>query len=350
MKWGKSQRLHQLAYLSLYNGIIDFKGIVSPGRYTIRETRAAEGYYRDDLPRTVQFESGKYTELIWENVPNMAQIQITKKSADDNEVNGLPAGTPLEGAIFEVYAHKSGNLVDRFVSDSDGRAVSKPLPLGRYTVKEVQAPKFYKLNQKELDIELEFATQIIKLEYTNESANIGAAIKKTGVVQATPGSTIKYDIVNVQNTSSVPMTDFYWRDTLPTDAVRINKIVTGTYSQSVKYKITATTNKGNTIIVADNLSSLTNNVVDCSNASLGLFNDEFVTSFTLYFGNVPAGFRNVEAPQVYVNVLKTLPNAYQFANKVDAGGKYQGEWVITNSTWLTTISNPNPEKLPKTGW
>ena len=35
---------------------------------------------------------------------------IVKKSADYNSTNGLPAGTLLEGAVFEIY-DKAGNLV-----------------------------------------------------------------------------------------------------------------------------------------------------------------------------------------------------------------------------------------------
>jgi len=72
------------------NGIIDFFGI-EPGRYTIRETRAAPGYYLDEMPRTVEFRAGQVTEIIWENTPQMGQIQILKRSGDDNEINGLPA-------------------------------------------------------------------------------------------------------------------------------------------------------------------------------------------------------------------------------------------------------------------
>jgi uncharacterized surface anchored protein len=82
-----------------------------------------------------------------------------KLSGDDNQVNGLPAGTPLAGAVFEIYQYKSGNLADRFVSGADGKAVSKPLPLGRYTVKEVQAPPYYRLSAETLDIEVEFANK-----------------------------------------------------------------------------------------------------------------------------------------------------------------------------------------------
>ena len=336
-------------YYTDNNGIVDLPSELPEGRYTIRETRAADGYYLDEMPKTVEFKAGQVTEIIWTNTPQMGQIQLTKLSADDNQVNGLPAGTPLAGAIFEVYSYKSGNMVDRFVSGNDGKAVSNPLPIRRYIVKEVKVPDNYRLSNKQLDIEIEFATQIIKQEFLNYSANTGVSIKKTGNIQATPNSTICYDIKAVQNTSSVPLTDFFWRDVIPTNAGRVTKIVTGTYNQALKYKVMVTTNKGNTKVIADNLSTTQNNVVGCTNAEIGLARDEYVTSFSLIFGTVKAGFAQVEQPKVYMYIQKNLPNGLQFANKADIGGKYQGEWVIGNSTWLTTIYAPGG-KLPKTGY
>jgi len=61
-------------------------------------------------------------------------------------------------------------MVDRIISGNDGRAVSKPLPLGRYLVKEVQAPQWYKLSTQTLDIDIEFATQIVKGTSINQPA------------------------------------------------------------------------------------------------------------------------------------------------------------------------------------
>jgi len=333
------------------NGDIDFSAVLTEGRYTIRETRAAAGYYRDDVPRTVEFIAGKVTEITWENVPEAGQIQITKTSADDNEMNGFDAGTPLQGAIFQVTEYKSGNVVDKFITGANGVGVSRPLPLGRYIITEISAPKYYKINPKQLDVTIEFTTQILKIDFTDDSVCTGVSIDKSGPIETMPGSNIHYDVTGVSNDSTVPLGDFYWRDVLPVDATRIDKIVTGTYNQSVKYKVIMTTNKGNTFTIADNLKTTKNNVIDCSNASLGLPNDEVVTSFTLYFGQVKAGFKMVDKAQVFLNVLKNgLPNGYIFANKVDVGGTYQGEWVIGNATAKTTIFSTTPSVLPKTGW
>jgi hypothetical protein len=151
------------------------------------------------------------------------------------------------------------------------------------------------------------------------------------------------------NHHGLPLTDFYWRDVLPVDAVRLTKIVTGTFNQSLKYKIIATTNKGDTRVIADNLSTTKNNVIDCSNASLGLGSDEFVIGVTFMFGTVKAGFCLVEQPQIFLKVQPNLPNGYQFANKCDIGGKYGKEWVVGNSTCLTAIYAA-PGKLPRTGY
>jgi hypothetical protein len=200
-----------------------------------------------------------------------------------------------------------------------------------------------------MDIEVEFATQIIKREFQNFSANTGVTIKKTGVYETMPGNEIRYDFKELRNDSTVPLTDFFWRDVLPTDAVRLTKIVTGTYNQSLKYKVLITTNKGDTRVIADNFSTTKNNVIDCRNAALGLANDEYVTTFTLVFGTVKAGFCKVETPQVYVTVNKNLPNGYEFGNKCDAGGKYSGEFVIGGSTWVSRVYAP-PTKLPRTGY
>lgn len=329
---------------------ISIKEGIPSGKYFLRELRPAPGYLPDDTLRTIYLEAGKTTEIYWENTPEQGQIQVMKKSGDDNQINGLPAGSFLQGAVFEAYDYKTGNLLDRFVSGADGRAVSRPLPLGRIIVKEVQAPSFYSLSSQVLDLEIEYAGQIVKAEFLNYSANTGVAIRKIGNLEAMAGDVISYDIKEVRNTSTVPLTDFFWRDILPVDAVRLTKIVTGTYNQALQYKVMITTNKGDTRVISDNLSTTRNNVIDCSNAALGLKSDEYVTSFTLLFGTVRAGFCQVEQPKIYVQVLSNLPNGYVFANRADIGGKYGQEWIIGNTTWQTIIYTGKPGTLPRTGY
>ena len=337
-------------------GIIDFSAILAPGRYTIRETRPAPGFSRDDVPRTVEFVAGRVTEIRWENIPIAGQLQILKVSGDANQHNSLPAGTPLQGAIFEIFEARTGNLVDRIISNERGMAVSRPLPLGRYIAREVAAPAFYMINPQEIHFDLEHENQIVRVTFPNFSANMGVTIRKTGPAEVMQGHNIFYEIPVVRNDSTTPLADFFWRDVLPTNAVRADRLITGTYNHALRYRVMATTNRGNTIVVADNLSTLTNNVIELRPVHLGLGANEYIVDITLFFGQVPAGFTSVERPRIYVDVLNAnqafLPDGMMFANKVDAGGRIPGtdEWVIGNATQAGTVFNPTRQRIPQSGW
>ena len=132
------------------NGIAYVDDLGLSGKVYLRELNN-KGYIPDEQLKTVYVKPGQTTEITWENTPITAQIQITKKSADYNSTNGLPAGTPLEGAIFEIR-DRAGNLVDTIRSDSRGMAASRPLPLERYTIREVKAPDHYGINETELSL------------------------------------------------------------------------------------------------------------------------------------------------------------------------------------------------------
>ena len=194
-----------------------------------------EGYIPDTQERTVYVKAGETTKVTWKNTPITGQIQIVKKSAD-NPTTGLPAGTLLEGAVFEI-TDKAGNVVDTIRSDSRGLAVSKPLPLSRYTIREVKAPSNYGVNEQELTAYLEHEGQIVRFEVTNKSLTTGVSIAKTGPKEAMSGQPVRYTFSGISNTSNVRLDSFYFRDSLPAQ-VRLSTVVTGTWNFPGNYKIT----------------------------------------------------------------------------------------------------------------
>ena len=336
-------------YVSDDRGYVYVEDLTS-GRYYVRELEN-EGYLVDDELKTVYIRDGATTEIEWENTPITAQIQIWKKSADDNAINGFPAGTPLEGAVFEIY-NKANALVDTIESDSRGLAVSKPLPLGRYIVKEVSSPQYYSVSDEEVTVYLEHEGQIVQIEFLNESVYTNVSIGKSGYTEVVPGQEIRYTFKDIGNNSTVPLDSFYWRDTLPTDAVRLDKIITGTYSARLNYKVVFQTNLSNTQrVLADNLNTLQNYTLDASPAALGLASNEYVTQVTFLFGRVPGGFRQVETPYIYCDVLSSLPHEYRFSNKCDVGGMWQNQWIQATDRWVTIIYRGGPvPTLPRTGY
>ena len=335
-------------YTSDDRGYVYIENLES-GRYYLRELEN-EGYVPDKEKKTVYVKSGETTEIEWENTPITGQIQITKTSADYNSMNGWPAGTPIPNTEFEIYNYRTGNLVDTIVTDKNGVAVSKPLPLGRYKIVESKSADFYGLDKTPIEAEIEFAGQIVKTAMTNKSLYTNVSIKKTGYVEAVPGQTLRYDFTGIANNSTTALESFYWRDTLPTFAA-LNKIVTGTYNVPGNYKIVYKTNYSgdNWRVLADNLSTQQNYVLDASPAVLGLGSGERVTEFMMSFGIVPSNFRQVEAPAVYCIASKWLTNGSQIVNQADVGGVHNGQWIMATSRWATRIYK-KAEPLPRTGY
>lgn len=340
-------------YTTDSDGYIELENDLEEGKYYAEEIQAAPGYIRDTQERTFRVKRGETTEIVWENTAQYGQIQIIKKSKDYNSINGLPAGTLLQGATFEIY-DKAQNVVDTVVSNERGLAISKLLPLGRYTIKETKAPNYYGVSGETFEAEIEFASQIVRLEVLDESVYTNVVIGKSGPKQVTPGMQMKWTISRVANNSSIRLTSFYWRDNLPYQAVQLDKIVTGTYNTRIPYKVVYKTNFNQTPrTLADSLDPSVNRVLQATPTALGLKSGEAVTQIMFIFGTVPSGFRMVDNAYIYGTVRKSASGS-SFVNKADVGGLNDSQqWIMSNDAWTTTIYRaPTYKKptLPTTGW
>ena len=336
-------------YQSDNEGYVYIDKELADGKYTIREIECADGYILDTQPKTFYVEYGGCTTITWPNTAIRGQIQIVKKSAEYNPTNGLPAGTLLAGATFEIYNERNGNKVDTIVSGQNGLASSKQLPLGRYTIRETKAPANYGASGETYTAVLEYSGQIVKLEITNKALSTGVSITKTGPKEATSGQPVRYVFSKIGNSSNVMLQSFYWRDTLPT-AVRLDKVVTGTYNFPGTYKIVyKVNNTGDYRTLADSLSTSQNYTLAASPAALGLAANERVTEIMFVFGQAPGGFSQVETPMLYCTAVSGLAAGSSFVNVADVGGTYNGVWVQAVSRWETKVYG-KPAPLPRTGY
>ena len=337
-------------YTTDQDGYIYIDDELVPGKYYLRELEAADGYIRDEQYKTVYVERGKCAQIEWENSAVTGQIQIRKYSSEDNTVTGQLAGTPLEGAVFEITQARSGKVVGYIVTDARGVAASGPLPLGRYFVTEVSAPKYYQLSGEKMEAEIEYPSQIIKLSAYNKPATLGVTIKKSGNYEVQHGQTMSYDFSGIANTSNVALNHFFWHDRIPTDATRALSISTGTYNARLYYKVTFKTNLNDYRTLASNLLTSNNYSLSLNAATLRLVQGEYVTDVRFEFGTVPSGFSSVMKPTIRVQVLGTMSNGYQIINRADVGGQYLNEWQTAKTTWVTTVRRFNTTPLPKTGY
>ncbi|MEJ9130898.1 prealbumin-like fold domain-containing protein, partial [Bacillus thuringiensis] len=88
------------------------------------------------------------------------QLEITK--VDANNTNKI-----LAGAVFEIW--KDGTKIDTLTTNKSGKATSKKLEPGDYTLKEIQAPEGYTLSDKEMKFTISNEKiEFVKLQITNK--------------------------------------------------------------------------------------------------------------------------------------------------------------------------------------
>ena len=338
-------------YVTDQNGYVYIADELEAGRYFLRELEAADGYTLDTQYKTIWIERGKCAQIEWENKAITGQIQVRKYSSEANTITGTPAGALLPGAVYEITHARSGSVVGYIVTDAHGVAASEPLPLGRYFLTEVTAPKYYQLSGSKLEAEIEYAGQIVKLSDYDKPVQLGVSIKKTGNVEAQPGTVIRYDFTGIANTSNVALNNFFWHDRIPTDATTAVSLTTGTYNQRLYYRVTFKTNLSDYRVLASNLLTSNNYSINLSANALGLVQGEYVTDVRLEFGTVASGFASSVKPTLQVKVKDTVSNGYKIINRADVGGQYLNEWQTATTAWATTVYRfENPGPLPKTGY
>ena len=320
------------------NGKATFKNDLPLLNFLLKETKAPKGYIASDEIINVNCEyKGQNVKILnleyeMKNEKMKGHIQVIKTSSEDNEYSKLPKGSPLENVVFEIYDSEN-NLVDKITTNTDGKAISKELVIGKYTIKEVSSAKYYLLNENIYDAEI-VDDRTIDVNITNDNVDIDVEIKKEGFIETQSRDNIFYNFSNIKNNSNVPLDNFTWRDTLPTEAVRIDKIYTGIWNEDLEYAVYYKTNKTEEYkLFKDKLS--TQKIYELNFNELKLAEDEYVTEYEFRFGKVKIGFREVESPILYCNMLDGLGNGFVFTNHTKVSGTYYDAYVEDTDDWTT---------------
>lgn len=149
------------------------KGISSPirlGSYVVRERQASEGFVlnKQEYPVTLSY-AGQTTAIVYDDatIPNTPQTGKIIVSKADAETGGTPQGdASLFGAKYEIK-DSSGKVVDTLHALGSRIAESKELPLGTYTVHEVETPTGYLLNPNPVTVTLSYGGQNISVVTEN---------------------------------------------------------------------------------------------------------------------------------------------------------------------------------------
>jgi choice-of-anchor A domain-containing protein/LPXTG-motif cell wall-anchored protein len=120
------------------------------GNYTLVEKEAPKGYelLKDKIAVKVEKDAEVEIKIGNKKLPDpMGKMKLVKVDISDKNKK-------LAGAKFKIEDSK-GKIVGELVTNEEGEAISKDLPIGNYTVVEVEAPKGYELLKDKITVKIE---------------------------------------------------------------------------------------------------------------------------------------------------------------------------------------------------
>ena len=173
------------------------------GKYVVEETQATTGYLLDSTKHNVTLSyKGQTQKIVLESFEKIdttptGEIKVYKTDDYNNKLKGaeisLYAREDIKNVAGTKTWYKKGDLVTKAITNDDGMVKFSDLHLGKYYVKETNAPDGYLLNNKEFDAELKYkdqTTKVIYLEINNvideESTGTITIIKKDSETGSVP--------------------------------------------------------------------------------------------------------------------------------------------------------------------
>lgn len=193
------------------------------GNYEIIEQCTAYGYVLDSSPIAFKVDGEKTIVTVEKfNMPQKGIIRISKSgeiffsAVETDSVYSLVfADKNLAGATYEITAaediitpdgtlrYAKGTVVDTVTTDENGSAASKPLYLGKYSVRETKAPYGMVLNGTPKTVELTYAGETVEVtetaaEFYNERQKAALSLAKILGMDKTFGIGDNGEILSVQ--------------------------------------------------------------------------------------------------------------------------------------------------------
>ncbi len=176
------------------------------GKYVVEETQATTGYLLDSTKHNVTLSyKGQTQKIVLESFEKIdttptGEIKVYKTDDYNNKLKGaeisLYAREDIKNVAGTKTWYKKGDLVTKAITNDDGMVKFSDLHLGKYYVKETNAPDGYLLNNKEFDAELKYKDQTTKVIY----------LEINNVIDEEPIGTITI-IKKDSETGSVPQGD-----------------------------------------------------------------------------------------------------------------------------------------------
>lgn len=150
-------------------------------KLNIEEIEVPKEYYIDyeNNIKQVDIKFGKINEVEFKNKKATGRVKIIKTSINYNELSNISSNKPLKNAKFAIYDLK-GNKLEELVTNEEGIAISNNLVVGKYKIQEIEAPKYYKLNDKKVEFEISKNGEEIIINVKNDNIEVPKRLPNTG--------------------------------------------------------------------------------------------------------------------------------------------------------------------------
>ncbi|MBO5477539.1 MAG: Cys-Gln thioester bond-forming surface protein [Clostridia bacterium] len=159
---------------------------VEYGTYYFKEVEAPAGYIMDET--MYKFSVTEENRTFYQTVTNeryKGTLLIVK--TDEEE-------TPIQGVKFNIL-DSQGNVVKTIVTDENGLAGVKNIPIGTYYYQEIEAPGNFVIDNQKYEFKIESNNQIIRKDIVNEK--IKGSLKIIKVDEENKAiSGVKFDILD----------------------------------------------------------------------------------------------------------------------------------------------------------
>lgn len=170
------------------------------GTYTINEISVPYGYLIDTKSYDVEVKVNQTATKAVVNEEPIGEIKAYKTDNYDNKLKdaeiSLYAREDIKNVAGTITWYKKGDFITKATTNDEGMVQFSNLHLGKYYVKETNAPEGYLLNNKEFDAELKYKDANTKVIY----------IDVQGIKDEEPTGTITI-IKKDSETGSIPQGD-----------------------------------------------------------------------------------------------------------------------------------------------
>ena len=129
------------------------------GTYYLKEIATEDEYILSEELIKVEVKNEQITTVNVENQKKKGQIEIYKVDKENNEIK-------LENVEFEVL-DENNKLIEKLITNKEGYAITKELPIGKYYIKEIKTDEKYVLNEERINVEVKY-NEIETLKIENE--------------------------------------------------------------------------------------------------------------------------------------------------------------------------------------